>query len=700
MKTTLLTLTIYFLVFGCQPKQIETEITDPYIWLEEIESAKSLEWINARNEESASFIKNNPLYEDLKAKFLETYDDTDKIAYPNLVGKYVYNLWQDEDNERGIWRRMLAIDFIAKKTQWEVILDLDELSARENKKWVFKGVRWLAPENNICLLFLSDGGKDEIEIREFDVRTKNFIENGFYIKESKGEANWLDSNTILVASDFGEGTLTTSGYPRIIKKWERNTSLSEAQQLMSIDSSEVEVYPVKYYSNGQQYTFIIRRISFFEQELYYLAANQLLKVNIPLDAEIHGFHKNELILALQSDWTTNQKTYATGSLISFDLEKFMNNESTVKIIYQPDPKSSFVGLNSSKDFVVINTLQNVKSRLIKCQLIGDIWKNEEIETPDFSSIYLVSSDNQSNHYFFRYSNLITPTTLVYGNGETVQQLKTLHPVFNTENLIINQLETTSKDGTIIPYFIVHKDDLEFDGENATLIKAYGGFNVSSRPYYSKVIGIGWLEQGGVYVLANIRGGGEFGPQWHKSAMKEKRQNAYDDFFAVAEDLIKRKITSPEFLGIYGWSNGGLLTGVALTQRPELYNAVVVGAPLLDMKRYNKLLAGASWMGEYGDPDIPEDWEYISKYSPYQNVYADKTYPEPLFITSIKDDRVHPGHARKMAAKMMEMGHPVLYHETIEGGHGAASTNSQRAEIDATIYTYLNMKLKKEGAVHD
>ncbi len=367
------------------------------------------------------------------------------------------------------------------------------------------------------------------------------------------------------------------------------------------------------------------------------------------------------------------------------------------MIYEPDSKSSFVSLSSSRDFIVVNTMQNVQNKLIRYHLEDGNWKGEGIETPDFGSISLISSGNDSNHYFFQYSNLISPTTLIHGGLAGTQQIKQLQPVFDSDKLVIDQFQATSKDGTAIPYFIVHNRDMPLNGKNPTLIYAYGGFNVSSQPYYSSTRGIGWLERGGVYVLANIRGGGEFGPSWHKAAMKEHRQNAYDDFYAVTEDLIGRKITSPEYLGAFGWSNGGLLAGVVLTQHPELYNAVVVGAPLLDMKRYSKMLAGASWIEEYGDPDNPEDWAYLKQYSPYQNVKEDVDYPEALFVTSIKDDRVHPGHARKMAAKMIDMGHPVLYHETIEGGHGAASTNDQQAEMWATVYTYLNMKLNKASA---
>jgi len=401
-----------------------------------------------------------------------------------------------------------------------------------------------------------------------------------------------------------------------------------------------------------------------------------------------------MLLYLQSDWTLGGTTYKKGTLVSYDLPSFLAGTPVVKTLYEPGERESFAGVMTTRDFIVTSTLNNVQGKLRIMRPDGDNWVTEAVPVPEFGSVWLAGSDDRSNDYFFAFTNPVTPTTLYYGDGKQIRPIKKQKDYFDAKGIMVDQYEATSKDGTKIPYFIVFPSEMLADGNNPTLVDAYGGFNISSQPTYSSLTGVGWIEQGGVYVIANIRGGGEFGPAWHQSAIREKRQNAYDDLFAVAGDLISRKITSPERMGFYGWSNGGLLAGVAMTQRPDLWNAVVIGAPLLDMKRYNKLLAGASWMDEYGNPDVPEDWEFISKYSPYQNVKKETKYPQPLFITSTRDDRVHPGHARKMAAKMIEMGHPVLYHETIEGGHGAASTNAQEAEMWALMYTYLNMKLMK------
>ena len=691
-KSHVLLLVVLGFLFSCKPASKTEKTDDPYLWLEEIESTKALDWVKIQNAHSDQMIASQPLFSELRDKFLEVFNDDDRIAYPTLVGDYVYNLWQDEVNERGVWRRMLKSKYLNNEQEWEVVLDLDQLSKTDNKKWVFKGAEWLMPENKRCLVSLSDGGKDESEIREFDVQEKAFVKDGFFIDQSKGGASWVDPNTILITKNFGEGTLTNSGYPRIAKKWKRGESIEKAKMVFEADSTDAGLWPYSIYANNKYYSGVYKWITSNQSESYFLVGDKVQKIDYPLDANFAGFYGTELFFALQSDWNINNKTFLSGTLVSFNLEESLKGEINIKKIYEPNERSSFISMMAAKDFILVNIMENVQNKLIKYTVNDGAWTPSEVNVPHMGSIFLVSSDSKSNDFFFRYSNLITPTTLYHGDEKSIGEIKRLKHAFNTEGLVVNQYEASSKDGTKIPYFIVHKKDLEANKKNPTLIYAYGGFNNASQPYYSATRGVGWMESGGVYVLANIRGGGEFGPSWHRAALKEKRQNAYDDLYAVAEDLISRNITSPEHLGVFGWSNGGLMAGVAFTQRPDLFNAVVVGAPLLDMKRYSKLLAGASWMGEYGNPDVDKDWEFLKKYSPYHNVFKDKKYPEVLFVTSTKDDRVHPGHARKMVAKMMDMGHPLFYHETIEGGHGAATTHKQEAHMWATIFTYLNMKL--------
>ena len=695
-NSTLLILFVSFLTLQTAALYSQEQAEeDPYLWLEEVESEKSLDWVKEQNKNSEQILTSNPLYENLQKRYLEVYNDKDKIAYPNIVGDYVYNLWQDEKYERGLWRRMLTKDYLKNNSNWETLIDLDALSEKEGKKWVYAGATFLEPANDICIVALSDGGTDQDELREFNVKSKKFVANGITFPSSKGGVSWINKNKVLVARDFGKGSMTTSGYPSQIKLMDRNGSMDEAKLIFKTDTTNLGAFPASFYDNNKQYIFIYEAISFYESNLFFLVDNQLKQITYPKDAEFAGFYSGSLIVSLQSDWNINDTVYKKGTLLSMNLQDNLNGKVKVKTIYQPNDRSSFVSVSTSKDFIVVNSMENVQNKLYKYTLNNDEWSAEKINAPEFGSIYLTSSNNQTNDYFFRFSNFITPTTLYHSTGTEIKPVKKLKNFFKTDNLEVKQFNATSKDGTKIPYFIVHQKDLQYNGKNPTMIYAYGGFNASSQPNYSSTIGIGWLEQGGVYVLANIRGGGEFGPSWHQAAMKEKRQNAYDDFYAVSEELIAKKITSAEHLGAFGWSNGGLMAGVVFTQRPDLYKAVVVGAPLLDMKRYSKLLAGASWMGEYGNPDIPEEWAYIKKYSPYHNVSKDKEYPEVYFVTSTKDDRVHPGHARKMAAKMKDMGHPYIYHETIEGGHGAASTNAQQAEMWSSIYTYFNMKLNNK-----
>jgi len=665
---------------------------DPYLWLEDIEGDRALEWVREQNRISDEAFKSDPLYAELETRFEDVFNDRERIAYPDITGDYVYNLWQDEKNERGLWRRMPLHDYLNGSDTWEIMLDLDRLSAEENRMWVFHGASWLGPENRYCLLTLSDGGKDESVVREFDAVTKSFVEDGFFVGESKGSVAWIDSDNILVATDYGEGTMTSSGYPAIAKLWKRGADPATAETVASTDTTNMGIFLNDSYEAGTQYTFINEMKGFYEKKLSLYTPEGLQFIDIPADAENYGMFGPCLLIYLQSDWTIDDMTYKRGTVVSFDLKSYLNGIVKVRTVYEPGERSSFESLISTKESVILASLDNVVSKLTRYKFDGETWSGEEIAIPEFGTVSLISSDNMSDRWFFSFSNPVTPSTLYSGDGTDIRAIKKQKDYFNTTDLVVDQNEAVSKDGTVIPYFIVHKKDLAKNGKNPTLIYGYGGFNISELPVYSSVRGIGWMERGGVYVIANIRGGGEFGPAWHKAALKEKRQNAYDDFFAVAEEIIREKISSPEYMGAFGWSNGGLLAGVALTQRPDLYNAVVIGAPLLDMKRYSKLLAGASWMDEYGDPDKPEDWKYISKYSPYQNISSGKKYPEPLFITSTKDDRVHPGHARKMAAKMLEMGHPLYYHETIEGGHGAASTNRQEAEMWALMYTYLNRKL--------
>ncbi|RQV92194.1 MAG: S9 family peptidase [Calditrichaeota bacterium] len=680
----------------CLIKTLQAQDTlDNYLWLEEVEGEDALKWVETQNKITEEALTGFPGFDDIYERTLNILNSKDRLADPVIRGDYLYNFWQDENNERGVWRRTTLAEYRKDDTKWETVLDVDELCRNENEKWVFKGVSWLYPDYNKCMVNLSRGGGDAVVIREFDLVSKTFVQGGFELKESKGMVSWIDDNTLIVSTDFGEGSLTTSGYPRVVKLWKRNQPLSEAKTIFEGAENDVSVWGYVINTPERNYVLISRGITFYTSYNYILEDNQLIKIEIPDDAEFNGFFKNQMLIQLKTDWNIAKKTYKQGALITIDYQKFLSGDRNFTIIAEPEEKSSIHSLASTKNLLLVNMLDNVQSELFSYYFENERWKKSKVETEEFGSIIIGSTDENSDLYFFYYESFISPSALYYvSENKEPEQIKSLPDFFDSKNLIVEQFFTKSSDDTEIPYFLVRACDMEYNGQNPTLLYGYGGFEISMRPSYSAVLGSAWLEKGGVYAIANIRGGGEFGPQWHQSALKENRQKAFDDFIAVAEDLIQRKITNPAHLGIMGGSNGGLLMGVMFTQKPELFNAVVCNVPLLDMKRYNRLLAGASWMAEYGNPDLPEEWAYIARYSPYHNVYAEKKYPKVFFYTSTKDDRVHPGHARKMAAKMIDQKHEIFYFENMEGGHAAATTNKQKAYSNALIYSYLWSMLKE------
>ena len=667
---------------------------DPYLWLEDVDGKKALDFVETQNKATLDILMNQKEYQDVYTKSLAILNDTDKIAYPAIYGNFIYNFWQDKEHIRGIWRRTTKTSYATKNPVWETLLDIDALSKQDNIKWVYKSAQGLYPKYDRFLVNLSNGGGDAVVVKEFDAVTKKFIPNGFSLSDSKSSVSFLDANTIIVGTNFGEGSMTTSGYPRIVKLWKRGTPLSDAKIIYEGDATDVSDSGYLMRDGDKSYLMVGKGETFYSSKSFVMVVDKLVKLDIPDDATMSAVLNNQLIINLKSDWTINGKTYKQGSAISANFTSLIKGIKDIQLVYEPDAFSSIEGISSTKNLLLINILNNVKSELYSYAFKNGKWSKTKINTPEFGTIGISATDEFSDNYYFTYQNFLTPTSLFSANAKnnTVQKVKSLKDYFDGSKYKVEQFKMKSKDGEMIPYFVISSKNIKLDGTNPTLLNAYGGFEISEQPFYSGVIGQAWLEKGGVFVLANIRGGGEFGPKWHQAGLKEKRQNIYNDFHGVAEDLIAKKITSSRYLGIMGGSNGGLLMGVAFTQRPDLYNAVVCQVPLLDMKRYNKLLAGASWMGEYGDPDT-SDWEFIKKYSPYQNVNKDTKYPEVFFMTSTRDDRVHPGHARKMAAKMIDMGHKIYYYENTEGGHGGSSTNEQRAKFYALYYSYLWMKLK-------
>jgi prolyl oligopeptidase len=674
----------------------EPAATDPNQWLEAVEDEKALAWAAEQNAESVDELTRSGDFKRIQKRTLEILDSDEKIAYVNKMGDYYYNFWRDAEHVRGLWRRTTLDEYRKAEPAWETVLDIDALAAAEKENWVYSGADCLEPENRLCLLSLSRGGADASVVREFDTVTKTFVEGGFELAEAKSGASWIDADTLFVGTDFGPGSLTSSGYPRIAKRWKRGTPLTAAETVYEGQVEDVWNGAFADTTPGFERQGIMRAMTFYSSEMYLLQDGKLVKVDKP-DSANANLHREWLLLELRDDWTVGGKTWAAGSLLATRLDDFMAGKREFEALFTPTDRSSLAGYSPTRNHIIVNELDNVKNRVYVWTPGEQGWKREALPgLPEFGTVSVGAVDDRdSDAYFVTVTDFLTPTSLHYGEvGKGAPELlKSLPAFFDSSRLAVSQHEATSADGTRVPYFQVAAKDLVLDGKNPTVLYGYGGFEVSMTPSYSANIGDAWLNKGGVYVLANIRGGGEFGPKWHQAALKANRNKAYEDFAAVAKDLVARKVTSPEHLGTLGGSNGGLLTGNMLTQYPELFGAIVSQVPLLDMQRYHTLLAGASWMGEYGNPDDAEEWKFIQTFSPYHNVKADVKYPRTLFTTSTRDDRVHPGHARKMVAKMKQQGHDVLYYENIEGGHGGAANNAQRAFMTALAWTFFARELR-------
>ncbi len=668
-------------------------VEDPFLWLEEIEGEKPLEWVSEHNTQTLDELVSDPNYQPAFEIATELLNDKDRIPYGSFKGNHIYNFWRDDKNVSGVLRRTSLEEYQKADPLWETVLDINQLNKEEGENWVYQGTSYLYPDCNHGLVALSRGGKDASVTREFDFVSKTFVEDGFYLPEAKCFVDWYDVNTVIVGTDFGEGSLTSTGYPRIVKLWQRGTDLDQAKTILAGEESDVFVWGQMVLGEEENTLVLHRSISTWEWKNWIVDKDfKLFEIPIPADAVIRTFLKGYIMARLHSDWLG----IAEGSLIAIKTTDFRSDDlkSKIQVLYTPNEKSTVKSVTSTKDHLLVNLLENVTGKILYYSLkdteLGKEWVPDEIALPKFGSVGIQATSFKGNNMMVWFEDFLNPTKLFYFSDPSAepQEVKSLPAKFDATGLKIDQLHATSKDGTIIPYFIVAPKDMQLDGSNPTLLYGYGGARYSQIPTYSGILGNLWLEKGGVYVLANIRGGEEFGPRWHKAGLLENRQNCFDDFIAIAEDLIAREITSPRYLGIEGVSNGGLLVGAVVVQKPELFNAVVCESPLLDMLRFHKLPPGAAWLGEYGNPDIPEERAFLEKYSPYQNLCEGIEYPDVLFMTSTNDDRVHPGHARKMAARMEALGNKVYYWEETEGGHAGATDNEQRARKMALKYTYL------------
>lgn len=665
---------------------------DPYLWLEDIDGDASLDWVRERNQTTVATFSGGH-FERLRDEALEVLDTDSRIPYVRRRGDYLYNFWRDAANPRGLWRRTSLDSYRSEHTDWDVVIDVDELARADGENWVWAGADVIEPDHTLALISMSRGGSDATVVREFDMATRSFVPGGFELPEAKSRVAWEDHDTILVGTDFGPGSLTESGYPRVVKRWRRGEPLTDATTLFSGSPADVLVAAGVDRTPGYQRTMIYRAVDFFNDQVYQLRAGELVRIDAPSDASI-SVHRDWLLIELRTDWNHPSGFYRAGSLLAADYEQFLDGTAELSVVFEPDERTCLHQYAWTRDTLVMVTLADVASR-VEIATPGT-WERQPVRGPVASSnTVIVATDATGQEIFLDSSGFLTPSQLLHGTaGGALEVIKTAPAFFDTSDLAVTQYFASSDDGTKIPYFVVGPRDCT--SPQPTLLSGYGGFEVAQTPGYGGVLGRLWLSRGGTYVLANIRGGGEYGPGWHTQAMREGRHKVAEDFAAVARDLVARGVTTADLLGAQGGSNGGLLMGIMMTRYPELFGALVCQVPLLDMKRFHLLLAGASWVAEYGNPDDPDDWAFISEYSPYQNITAEKGCPPVLMTTSTRDDRVHPGHARKMTAALEEAGHQVWYYENIEGGHAGAADNAQTAFKSALSFSFLHRELGRSS----
>ncbi|MFG2218820.1 prolyl oligopeptidase family protein [Streptomyces sp. NPDC048685] len=669
---------------------------DPYLWLEDIDGEAALRWVAERNAETAAALAADAGFPVLKERLREVLDASDRIPYTVRRGAFLYNFWQDAEQVRGVWRRTTPEQYRKDSPDWEVLLDIDALAAAEDEKWVWAGAQVRRPDHDRALVCLSRDGGDAVVVREFDLATGTFVDDGFRVGEAKTRIGWIDADTVFIGTDLGPGSLTDAGYPRTVRSWRRGTPLEESVLVFEAGKGDVAAWGTHDTTPGFERGFVSRWLDFFRSETYLLTPDaSLVRIDVPDDANAYA-HRRHLIVTLKSDWLGQP----AGSLLAFDFDAFLAGDRTAQVLFTPDERTALAGHSWTRHHLILETLRDVSTHIeVLTPTPGGGWTRRPLtDVPALSRVTVVDTDpDVSDEYFLDVSGFLQPSALHHGRiGADSEILKQSPARFDTAGLAVEQHFATSQDGTRVPYFVIGPGRAPGTGPGPALLYGYGGFEVPLIPSYDAVTGRAWLERGGTYVIANIRGGGEYGPDWHQAALGADRPRAFEDFAAVAGDLVARGITTPAMLGAAGGSNGGLLMGAMLTRYPHLFGAIVAQVPLLDMLRFHKLLAGASWTAEYGNPDNEADRPHLRELSPYHRLTADQVYPPVLLTTSTRDDRVHPGHARKAAARLREFGHPVLFHENTGGGHAGASDNEQSAHNEALMHTFLWQHLAPEA----
>ncbi|MEA2784143.1 MAG: prolyl oligopeptidase [Candidatus Eremiobacteraeota bacterium] len=677
-----------------------TDAGDPFLWLEDVNGARALAWVKAENAKTLSVLQSDPRFANFNATARKIGEAKDRIPYPRFFNGRIYNFWQDAAHVRGIWRTTSAASYASSAPVWRTVLDLDALAKKERKNWVWGGADCGSPSRTRCLIDLSEGGEDASTLREFDLARERFVPGGFRLPRGKQSAAWATDDALLVSREWGPGTLTASGYAFVVKRLERGKPLSSAVEVARGSKADVNVSAeARLDGRGRRALLILRRVSFFQVETQLLTPAGPRKLNVPLKSSVVQFVAGRLLIKLDEAWAANGRTFPAGALVSVGLADALQDPGHLRpaIVFAPGARQTLGSVSTTRDRVLLTMYENVRGRAFVYTPVGrDGWSVRKLDVPDNSSVDTGAADKFGTIASVYVSGFLKPSTLLFADTGTgmLTRAKAETPKFDASADTVDQRFATSKDGTKIPYFVVHPKHMKLDGSNPTIVNAYGGFSVSLTPYYDGALGKLWLERGGVYVVANIRGGGEFGPAWHEAGLKTHRQVIYDDFAAVAQDLIATKVTTPRHLGIQGGSNGGLLVGVEFTQHPELWNAVDIEVPLLDMLRFEKIQAGASWVGEYGTVAIPDERAFLASISPYDNLKPGAAYPKPFIWTTTKDDRVGPQHARKFAAKLASMGIPYLFYEVIEGGHGAGANIAEQSFTTALAMTYFTQQLMK------
>ncbi len=684
-----------------QQPSTSSDANDKYVWLEDVSGPRSMEWVKAENAKSAAVLEQDPHYKPFLADALKVEEDPRRLATPALRGDEVYNTWRDKDHPRGLFRKTSVQDYLTADPHWQAVIDFDALGKQEHIGWVPKGLSCLFPGDQYCMVAISAGGEDATTEREFNLKTGQFVDAGFTLPHSKQGVSWVDKDTLLVDRDWGPGTMTNSGYAFIVKQWKRSAPLDSATEIFRGQATDQlgSSSRVLHDAQGHQLVTFTRGVTFFEFQNFVQTARGVERLAIPSKANIAGMVNGRVLVEIRENWKPegSSQSFVQGSLLELKLADVLKDPAHLKpsVVFAPTDREFLESVGHTSTRVILTTLANVQGRAYVYTPSANGWTKQRLALPENIAVRIASANETDDKFFLGVTGFLTPNSVFFGDAAkgTIAEAKSEPPRFDASNEKVEQFEATSKDGTKVPYFVVHRKDWKLDGSNPTLLTAYGGFEVAETPAYSAEVGKLWLEKGNVFVLANIRGGGEFGPAWHEAGLKTHRQRIYDDFAAVGQDLITRKITSTPHLGIEGGSNGGLLMGVEMTQHPDLWHAIVIQVPLLDMLRFEHIAAGASWVGEYGSVNNPDERTFLAGISPYNQLKSDVKYPTPLIFTTTKDDRVGPQHARKFAAKMEEYHEPFFYDEITEGGHGAGASIQQEARTRAITFTYLARQLE-------